>query len=76
MFHCGGIIMGVIKSLFSAPKQPKPLPPPEPANLEAQAEREAEEEARRLRKGRIETILTSGQGLQDTSGGPKTVLGG
>ena len=70
--------MGAIKSLFSAPKAPTPPPAPEPADLEAEAEAEALAERERLRKGRVQTVLTGGQGLED---GPavqrvSTVLGG
>jgi hypothetical protein len=68
--------MGGFKNLFSAPKIKAPPPPPKPVDLEAEAEREAEEEARRLRKGRVSTVLTGGQGLAGTDGGVKTVLGG
>ena len=68
---------------FSPPK-PKPFtPPPPPEPLEdpnAKADEEAAAEADRLRRGRVKTILTSGQGLEEDSNEDikkrKTVLGG
>ena len=64
-------------SLISAPKAPPPAPAPDPADLEAEAEAEAQEEAARLRRGRVRTVLTGGQGLENSPGQQiKSVLGG
>jgi hypothetical protein len=73
--------MGKVSKIFSAPKAPKLPPPPEPLeDPNASADDRAAEEADRLRKGKVKTILTSGQGLDDTSDEEprkrKTVLGG
>lgn len=60
-----------------SPDIPTPPPAPEPEDLEREAEEAARAESQELRKGRVKTILTSGQGQQETS--PKarrTVLGG
>lgn len=63
---------------FSKPKIPDPPQAPDPVDLDAQAEAEAAEEAKRLRKNRVNTILTSGQGLQDETNVKRleSVLGG
>ena len=61
-----------------APSVPTPPPAPDPAELQAAADAEAAKEAEKLRKGRVKTILTSGQGLNEADGANqrKTVLGG
>ena len=74
---------------FLRPKVPRPAPPPQviqPAQeerpvvqeLEQAAEERAREDVAQLRRGRVRTILTSGQGLAGQGmGGPRrTVLGG
>lgn len=62
------------------PDMPEAPPMPtlsSPTDLEAEAQAKAEEERRRLRKGRVQTVLTSGQGLSsDKDQARKTVLGG
>lgn len=59
------------------PSIPKPIPGPTPEELEMQAQEKASKEAAELRAGRVKTILTSGQGLEeDAQKKRKTVLGG
>jgi len=64
-------------------KQPKPEPIPEPdttiVDQQSEADAAAAEEAEELRRGRVKTILTSGQGLSEEETARKkrkTVLGG
>ncbi len=64
--------MGKFKPKIPAVSQPEI---PNPQDLQAEAEAAAREEAERLRKGRVQTVLTTGQGLE-TPQGRKTVLGG
>ncbi len=53
--------------IFSAPKVPTPPPTP----TEQDAGEAAKESQRRLLRGRVDTILTSGQGVEN-----KSILGG
>jgi len=55
--------------------QPATAAPAE-SDSEVQAAKEKERALARLRRGRGATILTSGQGLGDTTTGGKTLLGG
>lgn len=76
--------MGKVSKIFKKPKAPKLPPPPplpEPRDLDAEAEERARAEAEELRRGRVKTILTSGQGLDDEDAEQdptkrRTVLGG
>lgn len=62
---------------FFSPDIPNPPAAPDPAALEAEAQRKAQEEADRLRKGKVKTVLTSGQGLSEQpTNQRRTVLGG
>ena len=64
--------------VFSKPKAPVLPAAPDPSELEAQAEAEAAAEAEALRKGRVKTVLTTGQGRADEGATQqrRTVLGG
>lgn len=66
----------LVKGIISGPDTPSVPEVADPVDLEAQAEAEAEEEARRLRKGKVQTVFTSGSGLQSQPAAAKTVLGG
>lgn len=79
--------MGKVSKIFKKPKPPKLPPPPkppeipEPKDLQAEAEEKARLEQEELRRNRVKTILTSGQGLEDDTDEDdptkrRTVLGG
>ena len=61
--------------IFKQPKvsQPEPI---KVKDVEAEAQKKAAEEAEKLRKGRVKTILTTGQGITESNTQRKTVLGG